>query len=83
MLVQRLERLSADSAWAHRASGYRGALLRCVSALEKGPRPSEALERARLQALVFKGFDLLERAALEITETNPLAEKEGHPHGRK
>ena len=29
LLVSRLERLSVDSYWAHRASGIRGSLLRC------------------------------------------------------
>lgn len=30
MLTDRLERISADSVWAHRASGVRGALLRIL-----------------------------------------------------
>ena len=32
LLISRLERLSADSYWAHRASGLRGALLRSLDA---------------------------------------------------
>jgi len=37
MLVARLERLSADSYWAHQASGVRGSLLRLIEndSLEK------------------------------------------------
>jgi hypothetical protein len=81
MLVQRLERLSVDSAWAHLASGYRGAILRCISSLEKDPGQAETNERDRLQTLVLKGFELLERAAVEMTETNPLNEKEEHLNG--
>lgn len=76
MLVQRLERLSADSTWAHLASGIRGAILRCISRLESGGESSDTAERAHLQALALKGFDLLERAALELTAFSPLAEAE-------
>lgn len=71
MLVQRLERLSADSAWAHAASGMRGAILRCVNHLESGGESTEAAERARLQALILSGFDLLERAARELAIPEP------------
>ncbi|NPV74743.1 MAG: hypothetical protein HPY59_00050 [Anaerolineae bacterium] len=74
MLVQRLERLSADSTWAHLASGIRGAILRCISRLESGGESSDTAERARLQALTLKGFELLERAALELTAFSSLAE---------
>jgi hypothetical protein len=34
LLVSRLERLSADSILAHRASGIRGSLLRCLEELD-------------------------------------------------
>jgi hypothetical protein len=57
MLIARLERLSADSYWAHKASGVRGSLLRL---LESGELDSE------LGAyLVERGFDFLEKAAKE------------------
>jgi len=36
MLTDRLERISADSVWAHRASGLRGALLRTLDQLQNG-----------------------------------------------
>jgi hypothetical protein len=36
MLSERLERISADSIWAHRASGVRGSLLRLLDEGEKG-----------------------------------------------
>ena len=39
MLSERLERISADSVWAHRASGVRGSLLRLLDEGEKGHRP--------------------------------------------
>jgi hypothetical protein len=35
-LLARLERVSVDSYWAHRASGIRGALLRTLEEIEKG-----------------------------------------------
>ena len=54
ILISRLERLSADSYWAHRASGIRGSLLRWV---ENGD--GEGSE------LIKKGFEILENAARE------------------
>jgi hypothetical protein len=66
MLVSRLERLSADSVWAHRASGARGALLKSLENLESA-EPSTVLdELARLQKMVNWGFRLLEKAAEEL-----------------
>ena len=59
-----LERLSADSVWAHRASGLRGSLLRDLAGLEsRQPTPTESSE---LNRLVQIGFDILEKAAREI-----------------
>lgn len=57
MLIDRLERLSADSYWAHQASGVRGSLLRIV---EDGDQDSP-----QARALVERGFDFLEKAARE------------------
>jgi len=36
LLISRLEHLSADSRYAHRASGLRGSLWRCLEELEEG-----------------------------------------------
>ncbi len=50
LLAQRLERLSADSSWARRASGVRGGLLRALDSLENGITPpglGGLLEHAR------------------------------------
>lgn len=63
LLLARLERISADSYWAHRASGVRGSLLRALEKLEAG-RP---VQTSRLDALMAKGFDILEKAAIEKT----------------
>ena len=51
MLVARLERLSADSYWAHQASGVRGSLLRLME--------KENLEAIDIGMLIDKGFDFL------------------------
>ena len=62
-LIYLMERLSADSQWAHRASGVRGALLRAVQGVNDGagqPDPA-ALERLNESAR-----ELLVRAAREL-----------------
>ena len=61
MLLARLERISADSFWAHRASGARGSLIKWVEQMETGAfiPPKEASE------LVEMGFIILEKAALK------------------
>lgn len=61
LLLARLERISVDSYWAHRASGVRGSLLRVLETLEAG-RP---FQKSRLDALLAQGFDILEKAAIE------------------
>lgn len=58
-LVSRLERISADSYWAHQASGVRGALLRCLDQVE-------CQQSERLEFLIEAGFKLLEQAAREL-----------------
>jgi hypothetical protein len=63
ILLARLERISADSYWAHRASGVRGSLLRVAEKLE-GHRPVSASELKRIMDL---GFFILEKAAEEMT----------------
>ncbi|MCB9109861.1 MAG: hypothetical protein H6634_01295 [Anaerolineales bacterium] len=60
-LLSRLERISADSVVAHRASGVRGAMLRMVEKLEKGrPVPGHDLRR-----MIESGYTLLKKAAEE------------------
>lgn len=72
LLVSRLERLSADSIWAHRVSGYRGALLRSIEQLQNQStnavqmQAGEAQELKYLANLLENGYDLLEKAAREI-----------------
>ena len=60
-LLARLERISADSVTAHRASGVRGAMLRALDQLEKdGTDPSPSVMR-----LIENGYALLQKAAEE------------------
>ena len=61
LLLLRLERVSVDSYWAHRASGVRGALLRELEKLEAG----QPVDGSALKRLTDKGFQILERAARE------------------
>ena len=61
MLLARLERVSVDSYWAHRASGVRGSLLRNLEMLEAG----QPVNPAGLQSVLDQAFRILERAARE------------------
>jgi hypothetical protein len=61
-LVDRLERLSADSTYAHQASGLRGALLRYIEQIEIGT----VVNYADLDQQVEYGFEFLSLAAKEI-----------------
>ena len=61
-LVNRLERLSVDSTYAHQASGLRGTLLRYIEYIEIGT----GVNYAELDQLVEYGFEILRRAAKEI-----------------
>jgi hypothetical protein len=59
MLLNRLERISVDSVWAHRASGIRGSLLRELDQLQAGREP----DPKSLHALVDRAFHILREAA--------------------
>ena len=58
LLLERLERISVDSYWAHRASGVRGALIRSLEEQENA-------DIQTLESLSKLGFQILERAARE------------------
>lgn len=60
ILLDRLERISADSGWAHQASGIRAALAKILS------HGDPSLEQ--LSPLLEMGFLILENAAGEIPE---------------
>ena len=63
-LVSRLERLSADSYWAHQASGIRGALLRALERIERN-RGGSSQAALNLKKLNEAGFTILLKAAQE------------------
>ncbi len=60
-LLSRLERISADSAVAYRASGVRGSMLRVVEKIEEG-RPVSV---ADVKRLIESAYLLLQKAARE------------------
>lgn len=60
LLLHRLERISADSPWAHQASGIRASLARCLA--------SKDCELDQLEFLLEVGFEILEKAASQIPE---------------
>jgi hypothetical protein len=61
MLLARLERVSVDSYWAHRASGIRGGLLRTLEDLEKGAFTGQT----NMNELISSAFAILTKAARE------------------
>ena len=74
MLIQRLERISADSIWARRSSGHRGALLKWVDAYERnvgingGDQAGQANDIDGLKRMIAASYKLLEKAAREFPE---------------
>ena len=59
-LLDRLERISADSPWAHQASGVRASLSKHLA--------SEKISRTDIEDLLLLGYQILENAAKEIPE---------------
>jgi hypothetical protein len=68
-LLARLERISADSVVAHRASGIRGAMFRALDQLEKQEQACPEVDRGvseyDVKRLIESGYALLNRAARE------------------
>lgn len=65
-LLARLERVSADSVWAHRSSGYRGSLLKWIDRAENQLAAGIlAPEPPGFEWLYTVGLELLARAARE------------------
>ena len=73
-LTSRLERLSADSIWARRASGYRASLLKTIERVEKlKDRAANSAGRAELEieldhlaSLLQRGYQILDLAARDL-----------------
>jgi len=64
LLLARLERISADSYWAHRASGIRGSLIRMLDEIEKGV----PIEEPEINRGMEIGFSILANAAEEVSK---------------
>lgn len=81
-LVERLERLSADSFWAHRASGVKGSLLRCLQDIQGSSQnnPVESDQIQRLRLLTNLGFEILGKAAAQIETIDTISGYPGHNH---
>ncbi len=69
LLIRRLERLSADSIWARRTSGLRGALLRGLSSFGDDPN---SVNIEKMEILVSEGFKMLAKAASEIPDIEAI-----------
>lgn len=65
-LVGRLERLSADSSYAHQASGLRGAIIRGLDTRKQAGKFSD---EAWMWAMVERGENILVEAARQIPES--------------
>ncbi|NWG07744.1 MAG: hypothetical protein HXY35_13790 [Chloroflexi bacterium] len=59
ILTERLERISADSVWAHRASGVRGNLLHMLDQFQNGESP----DQSSITSMVSIAFNILSHAA--------------------
>jgi len=64
LLLARLERISADSYWAHRASGIRGASIKIAENIVS----TQPFEIRELRQLTQSGFLILE---LSVKEKRP------------
>ena len=63
-LLERLERLSADSRPAHKASGLRGSLLKCLAEYDRlENRDDHQAGMERLEEMIRRGYALIEQAA--------------------
>ena len=63
LLLPRLERISVDSYWAHRASGVRGALVKILDQMEIGV----PVDPVSVKTNIAVGFEILREAAEEYT----------------
>ncbi|WP_041454660.1 hypothetical protein [Anaerolinea thermophila] len=80
-VVRRLERISADSYWAHQSSGVRGSLWRIIERLEKvrlGKAAFRPDDLSRLESLLDEAHAMLVAAGREI----PDPEAKNHPSGQ-
>ena len=69
LIASRLERLSVDSTYAHRASGYRGNILRYLDRLRIEPDLISQIELENMRQLTDQAFRILIAAAREIARS--------------
>ncbi len=65
VLLNRLEKISADSSWAHQASGIRASMAKKISRSGLSLISSDCQD---LEELLKMGFEILENAAGEIPD---------------
>lgn len=70
LIIRRLERLSADSAWSHRASGLRRNMIRQIDIFLREDNSDEAV--LFLEELLEKGHELLIAAGKEIPDPKEI-----------
>ena len=73
LLAARLELLSADSHWAHRAGGVRGSILKMLQQFDEG----ETVKPQKLSLLTKKAFNILKSAAQDFPDVDSLGKKRG------
>jgi hypothetical protein len=71
LLANRLERLSADSLWARRASGLRGNIIKVLEESDAGQETNSV----RISPLVHRAHEILKRAAQEIPDIEKITKK--------
>lgn len=65
ILLRRLEKISADSTWSHRASGIRASLAKTLACIHVQAKPTQ---EGKLDQLMAQGYHVLEEAARDIPE---------------
>jgi hypothetical protein len=71
LLISRLERLSADSRWARRASGLRGNIIKVLEEADTG----QIIAPERLDLLINRSFEILREAAKEIPDIDEIVKE--------
>jgi hypothetical protein len=69
LLALRLERLSADSIWAHKVCGLRGSLLRAIDDHDSG---NPDIIYSSLDDLMCKDYSVLEKAVRASLRTRTI-----------
>lgn len=68
LLADRMERLSADSIWARRASGLRRSLYKALTRIESG----DGIDAQSVRLLTDACLSMLRKAAMEIPDPDQI-----------